>query len=160
MAFRLLRMRWATKPGGQGARAGGKTPASSPAQGAGEVGRGGGSPGDPASGLTGENFRQWADRLREVQELLAEPGLRTDAARILDRARALRNEARRHAEAPQWTVLETEVVRPLSELRDKVGEELRRVSPDKDKLAPIDRDPVPSRYSELVRRYYKSLARE
>jgi len=95
-----------------------------------------------------------------VQELLTEPGLRTDAARVLDRARALRAEARRHSEPPQWSVLETEVVRPLSELRDKVGEELRRVSPDKDKLAPIDRDPVPSRYSELVRRYYRSLARE
>ena len=95
-----------------------------------------------------------------MQELLGEPGLRTDAARVLDRARALRNEARRHAETPQWSVLETEVVRPLTELRDRVGEELRRVSPDKDRLSPIDRDPVPSRYSELVRRYYKSLARE
>jgi hypothetical protein len=144
-------------PGGPGS---GQTPSSSPGQGAGEAGSGRGAPGDPAAGLTGEGFRQWADRLREIQELLVEPGLRTDAARVLDRARALRSEAKRHAEAPQWTVLETEVVRPLTELRDKVGEELRRVSPEKDKLAPIDRDPVPSRYSELVRRYYKSLARE
>jgi hypothetical protein len=95
-----------------------------------------------------------------VQELLGDPTLRTDAARVLDRARALRTAARRHAEAPQWSVLETEIVRPLDELRDRVNEELRRVAPDKDKLAPIDRDPVPSRYSELVRRYYKSLARE
>jgi hypothetical protein len=146
------------------------TPASSPARPrAGEVGRGSPGPPDgqsgpgnaaPPSPLTGEGFRAWADRLRDVQELLGEPGLRTDAARVLDRARALRNEARRHAETPQWSVLETEVVRPLTELRDRVGEELRRVSPDKDKLSPIDRDPVPSRYSELVRRYYKSLARE
>jgi hypothetical protein len=132
------------------------------AGGAGEVGRGPPSPGNASSGspLTGEQFRAWADRLRDVQELLGDPTLRTDAARVLDRARALRTAARRHAEAPQWSVLETEIVRPLDELRDRVNEELRRVAPDKDKLAPIDRDPVPSRYSELVRRYYKSLARE
>jgi hypothetical protein len=118
------------------------------------------APGGVPGPLTGETFRAWAERLRDVQELLGDPGLRTDAARVLDKARALRNEARRHAEPPQWSVLENEVVRPLDELRDRVNEELRRVAPDKDKLAPIDRDPVPSRYSELVRRYYKSLARE
>jgi hypothetical protein len=143
---------------------GGQPPPNLPrARGAGGVG--GGPPSSSnapssASPITGENFRAWADRLRDVQELLGEPALRTDAARVLDRARALRGEARRHAEAPQWSVLETEIVRPLTELRDRVNEELRRVQPDKDKLAPIDRDPVPSRYSELVRRYYKSLSRE
>jgi hypothetical protein len=137
-------------------------------RGAGEAGRGSGSsnnappgPGTtPPSPLTAESFRAWAERLRDVQELLGDPGLRTEAARLLDRARALRGDARRHAEAPQWSVLETELVRPLDELRDRVNEELRRVAPDKDKLSPIDRDPVPSRYSELVRRYYKSLAGE
>jgi hypothetical protein len=116
--------------------------------------------GNPGSWEAPERFRAWADRLRDVQELLGEPGLRTDAARVLDRARSLRGGTRRHADRPQWALLETEVVRPLSELRDRVNEELRRISPDKDKLAPIDRDPVPSRYSELVRRYYQSLGRE
>jgi len=139
---------------------GGAGPPSRPPPAADRAGRGAAGAANGPPSLTGEGFRVWADRLRDVQELLVQPGLRTDVARVLDRARALRTEARRHAELPQWSVLETEVVRPLSELRDKVGEELRRVSPDKDKLAPIDRDPVPSRYSELVRRYYKSLARE
>jgi hypothetical protein len=153
-----------TSPPAQGAGGGaGLLP-----RGAGEAGRGSGSsnnappgPGTtPPSPLTAESFRAWAERLRDVQELLGDPGLRTEAARLLDRARALRGDARRHAEAPQWSVLETELVRPLDELRDRVNEELRRVAPDKDKLSPIDRDPVPSRYSELVRRYYKSLAGE
>jgi hypothetical protein len=112
------------------------------------------------AGLLGENFRSWAERLRDVQELLEEPGLRTDAGRVLDRARVLRGDLQRHGETPQWSLLETEVVRPLSELRDKVNEELRRVAPDKDTLAPIDRDPVPSRYSDLVRRYWKSLSKD
>jgi hypothetical protein len=110
--------------------------------------------------LLGENFRGWAERLRDVQELLGEPGLRTDAARVLDRARVLRSDLQRHGEVPQWSLLETEVVRPLSELRDRVNEELGRVSPDKEALAPIDRDPVPSRYSDLVRLYWKSLSKE
>lgn len=48
-------------------------------------------------------------------------------------------------------------MKPLSELRDNVGEELRRLNPE-DKVTPIDRDPVPVRYSDLVRRYYQSLA--
>jgi hypothetical protein len=111
-------------------------------------------------GLLGENFRTWADRLRDVQDLLGEPRLRTDAARVLDRARIMRGEVKRHAGQPQWSLLETEVVRPLSELRDRVNEELRRVAPEKDALSPIDRDPVPSRYSDLVRRYWKSLSKD
>jgi hypothetical protein len=108
----------------------------------------------------GEGYRAFSDRLRDVTELLADPGMRNDAARVLDRARALRAEFKRHGESPRWGLFETEVVRPLSELRDRVGEELRRLAPDKDRLAPIDRDPVPTRFSDLVRRYYKSLAGE
>jgi hypothetical protein len=43
-------------------------------------------------------------------------------------------------------------------LRERVQEELARRE-SKDALVPIDRDPVPSRYSELVRRYYEQLGK-
>jgi len=44
----------------------------------------------------------------------------------------------------------------LAEIRDRVAEELaRREKPDS--IVPIDRDPVPTRFSELVRRYYEKL---
>jgi hypothetical protein len=79
---------------------------------------------------------------------------------VLERTRALRAEWKRHGEKPRWDLFEEEVVKPLGELRDRVGEELRRVTPDRERLAPIDRDPVPSRFTDLVRRYYKSLAGE
>ena len=48
------------------------------------------------------------------------------------------------------------VADPIRELRDRVAEEVRRrESPDS--LVPIDRDPVPPRFAEGVRRYYERL---
>ena len=44
------------------------------------------------------------------------------------------------------------------ELRARVAEELARRE-SKEALVPIDRDPVPTRYSELVRRYYEELGK-
>ena len=38
-----------------------------------------------------------------------------------------------------------------------MSEELARLERD-DKLVPLDRDPVPGRYTDLVRRYWKSLS--
>ena len=45
---------------------------------------------------------------------------------------------------------------PLNEVRNRIAEELARRE-SKDALVPIDRDPVPARYSDLVRRYYEKL---
>jgi hypothetical protein len=148
------------QPGGQqGSQAPGQTPSPTGRNGRAPV-EGNGPGGGAEAPITGGGFRSWADRLRDVEELMGDPNLRTDAARIRDRARALREDFRRRGEPPRWELVDTGVIGPLSELRDRVAEELRRVSPEKDKLAPIDRDPVPSRYSDLVRRYYKSLAGE
>jgi hypothetical protein len=51
-----------------------------------------------------------------------------------------------------------EIAGPLVELRTRVSEELARRE-SKEALVPIDRDPVPTRYSELVRRYYEELGK-
>ncbi len=107
--------------------------------------------------ITGEGFRAWTDRLRDVEELLGDARLRTDAGRIRDSARALRAEFKRHALSPQGPALDLQLIAPLVELRDNVSDDLRRAQPA-DKVTPIDRDPVPARFSDLVRRYYKSLA--
>ena len=50
-------------------------------------------------------------------------------------------------------------VQVVLEVRNRVAEELARRD-SKDSLAPIDRDPVPSRYAESVRRYYENLGKE
>jgi hypothetical protein len=106
--------------------------------------------------LTGEDFRQWSDRLRDVEEMLDEPDLRNEAARVRDRARSMRVEFKRHGKEPQWDLVRQQVTRPLTELRKRIDEELAKLK-SKEALVPIDRDPVPSRYAELVRRYYENL---
>ena len=106
--------------------------------------------------ITGEGFRQWSDRMRDVEELLDDPEMRAEAARIRDRARGAREEFKRHSKEPDWNQLKTLVADPINELRDRIAEEVRRrESPDA--LVPIDRDPVPPQFAEGVRRYYERL---
>ena len=50
-----------------------------------------------------------------------------------------------------------QVLGPLTELRARVAERLDRLERN-DKLVPLDRDPIPGRYTDLVRRYWKSLS--
>lgn len=106
--------------------------------------------------MTGRDFRQWSDRLRDVEEMLSEPELRNDVARVRDRARAVRAEFTRHGKEPQWNLIEQQIIKPLTELRNRIGEELAKLESD-EPMVPIDRDPVPGRYAELVRRYYENL---
>jgi hypothetical protein len=53
-------------------------------------------------------------------------------------------------------VVQDRILKPLVELRQKVREKLARMD-DKDALVPIDRDPVPRKFEDLVRRYFKKL---
>jgi hypothetical protein len=91
-----------------------------------------------------------------VEELLNNPELRNDAAKILDRARELRVNLKRSNEAPQVSYLNQRITAPLVELRDRVAEELSKKDSGKN-LAPVDRDPVPAEFRDLVKRYYKEL---
>ena len=109
----------------------------------------------PEGPITGSDFRSWADQLRDVQEMIDEPDLRNNLAQILDRAREMRAQYVRHAQGPQWNLLQNSVLNPLVEVRQRVAEELARR--DASTVAPLDRDPVPGRYAELVSRYYRSL---
>ena len=106
--------------------------------------------------LTGEDFANWSDRLRDVEEMLDQPELRGEAARVRDRARAIRAEFKRHSLAPKWDLVQSQISTPLAQLRDRVADELARREKT-DSLVPIDRDPVPAKFSELVRRYYEKL---
>jgi hypothetical protein len=55
-------------------------------------------------------------------------------------------------------MVQTKISAPLSELRNRVTEEMARRE-SKENLVPIDRDPVPSKYADRVRRYYEELGR-
>lgn len=110
-----------------------------------------------AAPLTGEGFREWSDRLRDVEQMIEDPKLRAEATRIRERAREIRGEMKRHSQPPQWDEVEEIIAKPLRELKTNVAQELLRRSADRHAIVPIDRDPVPDRYGEAVRRYYENL---
>lgn len=109
------------------------------------------------SPLTGEgDFSNWSQRLSDVEEMVDEPDLRNQLAQVRDRARAARTEFKRNNKPPQWDLVQQDILKPLVEVRDRLADELNRRD-SKESLAPIDRDPVPNKYSDLVRRYYENL---
>lgn len=88
--------------------------------------------------------------------MIEDPRLRERVAQVRDRARSMRAEYKRHSKEPNWDLVRDLVADPLTELADEIGDELaRKQSPDK--LVPIDRDPVPAEFTELVREYYEKL---
>jgi len=91
-----------------------------------------------------------------VEQILSEQDLRNEAARVRDRARAVRAEFARHGKEPQWDLVEDQIVRPLTELRKRVVERLAQLRSD-EAMVQIDRDPVPNRFAEAVRRYFENL---
>jgi hypothetical protein len=120
-----------------------------------------GSRGGDANGpiITGDGYLPWSDTLREVEEMVDDATLQNRLASARERARVLRQEYRRSRESPDWSAVKSQVLGPLVEARDQIAEELARRG-SRDNLVPIDRDPVPNRYSELVRKYYEQLSKD
>src|SRR5262249_28731654 len=52
--------------------------------------------------ISGNDYLDWSDRLRDVEEMVDDPDLRAEAARIRDRARGIRGEVKRHSAPPNW----------------------------------------------------------
>ncbi|WP_417383725.1 hypothetical protein [Gimesia sp.] len=116
-----------------------------------------GGPGSPASGpLTGNQFREWSDRMRDVEEMVGDPELRSKVAQIRERAQSMRADFKRHSKAPQGDMINAQILEPLVELQNILSNEISKRG-EETSLAPIDRDPVPEKYSDLVRRYYEEL---
>ncbi|HRV47958.1 MAG TPA: hypothetical protein P5068_09355 [Sedimentisphaerales bacterium] len=106
--------------------------------------------------LTGGGYRDWSDRLRDVEEMLTERDLREDVARVRDRARTVRTEFTRHGKEPQWNLVQQQITKPLVELQEKLRDKIAQLESD-EALVPIDRDPVPDRFADVVRRYFENL---
>ena len=110
----------------------------------------------PGGPITGQDFKDWSDSLRDVEEMLDDPKLRSDVAQIRQQAQSMRAEFKRHSKDPNWELVRQTISAPLQDLQQRLQEELaRRTSPDS--LVPIDRDPVPRQFSEMVREYYERL---
>jgi hypothetical protein len=117
-----------------------------------EGGEGGGDQGP----ILGEGYADWSDRLREVEEMLDMPDLRNELAGVRERARDTRLDYKKHSKPPQWDMVRSQIAKPLADIRNRITEELARRE-SQDALVPIDRDPVPQKFSELVRKYYEQL---
>lgn len=110
------------------------------------------------SPLSGSSYRDWSRRMQDVEEMLTTPQLRSQAAAIRDQARQARIEVKRHSREPDWQLVRTSIYGPLLELESRIAEELARRDPHR-QLVPIDRDPVPEKYIDFVRKYYEELSR-
>ena len=54
--------------------------------------------------LTGEEFREWEQRLHDVKDLVETPELRNALAAARERARTFRRDTKNDAKKPDWTV--------------------------------------------------------
>lgn len=120
-------------------------------------GGGQGGPGSPTPGpLTGNQFHEWSDRMRDVEEMVGDSELRSRVAQIRERAQSMRAEFKRHSKAPEGDLINAQILEPLAEIQTILSNEISKRGAQTS-LAPIDRDPVPEKYSDLVRRYYEEL---
>ena len=108
--------------------------------------------------LTGDEYREWSNRMREVEEILEDPELRNRVAQVRDRARSIRAEFRRHGKEPQWDLVKSQLLDEMTDLQRRLKQELSKLGSDRS-MVPIDREPVPEEFDELVRRYYELLGR-
>ncbi|HBE66880.1 MAG TPA: hypothetical protein DDW52_01895, partial [Planctomycetaceae bacterium] len=111
----------------------------------------------PDGPITGEEFRNWSDSLREVEELVGSSELRWEITQLRQRARELRGEYKRHSREPKWSEVEDMVAGPLRTLARKVSDELLRRVAEKTAVVPVDRDPVPPQFEKSVQQYYENL---
>lgn len=121
--------------------------------------QGAGANNAPGRPLTGSEFSEWSDQLREVEEMLEDPDLRSRVAQVRDRARAMRAEFRRHGTEPQWNLVQSRLLNELQELQQRISQELQKRESSR-AMVPIDREPVPEEFDALVQRYYELLGQE
>jgi hypothetical protein len=106
--------------------------------------------------LTGLDFREWEDRLREVEEVIEIPELRNELSEVRQSARDIRRENKENGKSPKWDLVYMQILKPLTEINKRLEQELTLRQPKRE-MVPVDHDPVPEEYSELVRRYYERL---
>ncbi|HUC86518.1 MAG TPA: hypothetical protein VL970_15085 [Candidatus Acidoferrales bacterium] len=122
-----------------------------------QLGGGGGAGGLGNNGpITGNDYVSWSEHLQDVEQVVDPEDLRNELATVRERAAALRAEYREHGRKPDADAVRRQIVTPLTQVRAWLQEELARREKS-DSLVPLDRDPVPDNYAELVREYYQKL---
>ncbi|MEE2947516.1 MAG: hypothetical protein VX392_04290 [Verrucomicrobiota bacterium] len=106
--------------------------------------------------LTGLDYRDWEDRLREVEEVIEIPELRNQVSEVRQSARDIRRDNKENGKPPKWDLVDMQILRPMTEINKRLEEELSLRQPKRE-MVPVDHEPVPAQYSELVRRYYERI---
>jgi hypothetical protein len=138
-----------------GAEGGGKTDGEQLRQFAQQLGGGAGGLGENGP-ITGNNYVEWADRLRDVEQAVDSTDVRNQLATVREQVGVYRRYYRENGRGPTKEELQKKVLAPLALARDWVGQELSRAQNDRS-LVPLDRDPVQDKYSDMVRKYYEKL---
>jgi hypothetical protein len=103
-----------------------------------------------------QKLGEWLGQLDRVEALLERPHLRAAVARVQQSAEQLRGDMKRNATKPSPKAIEDSLLVPLAQLRDAISSELARKA-GRESEGPVDRDPVPRKFEESVRRYYEAL---
>ncbi len=114
----------------------------------------------PFAPIVGEEYQEWNDSIREVEELVRDPELKAEAARIREAAREMRIEYKRHSKTPQWPLVERLITQPMDQLRSRIAQELLRKTAEKNQIVPLDRDPVPRQFQRALDSYFERLGSE
>jgi hypothetical protein len=106
--------------------------------------------------ITGNQYLDWTDRMRQVEEVVDSTDLRDRLAEVRERVGVFRSDFRQRHQKPDAKAVQNLVVAPLAEVRARLDEDLARMSNAKS-LVPLDHEPVPENFSEMVRKYYEKL---
>ncbi len=106
--------------------------------------------------ITGNNYVNWSGRLRNVEQVLEPQDLRNQLSTVRERVASLRADYRERGQLPPSDVVRSQILAPMTQVRVWLQQELSRQE-NTASLVPLDRDPVPENYSELVRKYYEKL---
>jgi hypothetical protein len=117
---------------------------------------GGGRYGVGGGPVTGGDYVEWSDRMRDVEQAVDSQDVRNQLATVRERVGAYRQAYRQNGQAPTKEELQNKALAPLNLAREWVEQELARVQKDRS-LVPLDRDSVQAKYSEAVRQYYEKL---
>jgi len=109
-----------------------------------------------AGPIVGDDYLNWADRMRDVEQVVDSVELRNRLATVRERVAAYRADYRQHGRWPPAEEVKRQVLQPMTEVRVQLQDDLARLENVRS-LVPLDHDPVPDNYSELVRKYYEKL---
>ena len=110
------------------------------------------------SAITGGGYEGWRDRLADLEAVVTDPEAQSAVARARRAGIEMRKDFKRHSKEPDQARIEQEILRPLAEAATELDNRLRELDRE-DPLAPVGRDPVPDRYTEIVRRYFEELGK-